>query len=219
MQATSQLQRSFGRPPDTPDSSIENERVAADCTTGTEPSPSNALPAVLAHHGRPRTSLAVRRVRPASEVLGRPCPVDAIKIDLTTGAKVVLDDVCVGCKVCTIACPFGTINYVQDTGKVQKCDLCGGDPACASACPTGAITYVDADWTGLERMRPLTKTSFLAHARQGFFATCLAAGAFLCTSASYGQFGQAPAADGRVPENVRQTSAPVDPGTPYRAPS
>jgi len=81
------------------------------------------------------------------------CPVDAIKIDLTTGAKVVLDDVCVGCKVCTIACPFGTINYVQDTGKVQKCDLCGGDPACASACPTGAITYVDADWTGLERMK------------------------------------------------------------------
>ena len=67
-----------------------------------------------------------------------------------TGAKVVLDDVCVGCKVCTIACPFGTINYVQDTGKVQKCDLCGGDPACAAACPTGAITYVDADWTGLE---------------------------------------------------------------------
>ena len=60
---------------------------------------------------------------------------------------------CVGCKVCTIACPFGTINYVADTGKVQKCDLCGGDPACAAACPTGAITYVDADWTGLEKMR------------------------------------------------------------------
>jgi ferredoxin len=36
---------------------------------------------------------------------------------------------------------------------VQKCDLCGGDPACAAACPTGAITYVDADWTGLDRMK------------------------------------------------------------------
>lgn len=36
---------------------------------------------------------------------------------------------------------------------VQKCDLCGGDPACATACPTQAITYVDADWTGLDRMR------------------------------------------------------------------
>ena len=55
---------------------------------------------------------------------------------------------CVGCKVCTIACPFGTINYAQATGKVVKCDLCGGDPQCAAACPTAAITYVDADWTG-----------------------------------------------------------------------
>jgi len=81
------------------------------------------------------------------------CPVEAIKVDAATGAKVVLEDVCVGCKVCTIACPFGTINYVQDTGKVQKCDLCGDAPACVDACPTAAITYVDADWTGLERMR------------------------------------------------------------------
>lgn len=84
------------------------------------------------------------------------CPVEAIRIDLTSGAKLVNDDLCVGCKVCTIACPFGTVNYVQSTGKVQKCDLCHDNPsgpACASACPTGAITYVDADWTGLDRMR------------------------------------------------------------------
>ena len=65
------------------------------------------------------------------------CPVEAIKVDAATGAKIVLEDVCVGCKVCTIACPFGTINYVQDTGKVQKCDLCGDHPACVDACPTG----------------------------------------------------------------------------------
>ena len=81
------------------------------------------------------------------------CPVEAIIINRETGAKVVLEDICVGCKVCTIACPFGTVNYNHDSGKVMKCDLCGGDPACAQACPTGAITYVDSDWTGLERMR------------------------------------------------------------------
>ncbi len=74
-------------------------------------------------------------------------------VNAATGSKDVLNDVCVGCKVCTIACPFGTVNYNQDTGKVIKCDLCGGDPACAKACPTEAITYVDADQTGLERMR------------------------------------------------------------------
>jgi Fe-S-cluster-containing dehydrogenase component len=81
------------------------------------------------------------------------CPVDAISIDAATGAKVINDSTCVGCKVCTIACPFGTVNYVADTGKVQKCDLCGGDPACAAACPTGAITFVDSDWTGFDKMR------------------------------------------------------------------
>ncbi|HSF47356.1 MAG TPA: 4Fe-4S dicluster domain-containing protein [Burkholderiales bacterium] len=81
------------------------------------------------------------------------CPVEAIKFDPNTGAKYVLEDVCVGCKVCTIACPFGTVNYNHDTGKVIKCDLCFGNPACADACPTSAITYVDVDWTGLDRMR------------------------------------------------------------------
>lgn len=42
---------------------------------------------------------------------------------------------------------------------MQKCDLCGGDPACATACPTQAITYVDADWTGLDRMREWADTT------------------------------------------------------------
>ena len=81
------------------------------------------------------------------------CPVDAIVINRETGAKEVLENVCVGCKVCTIACPFGTINYSQATGKVIKCDLCGGDPECVKACPTEAILYVDADWTGYDKMR------------------------------------------------------------------
>ncbi|MEZ5583085.1 MAG: 4Fe-4S dicluster domain-containing protein [Candidatus Competibacteraceae bacterium] len=81
------------------------------------------------------------------------CPVEAIKLNKLTGAKEVVESICVGCKVCTIACPFGTVNYNEDSGKVVKCDLCGGDPECAKACPTSAITYVDANWTGLERMR------------------------------------------------------------------
>lgn len=81
------------------------------------------------------------------------CPVDAIVLNDMTGSKDVISDICVGCKVCTISCPFGTVNYDIDIGKVIKCDLCGGDPACAKACPTDAITYIDAEHTGLERMR------------------------------------------------------------------
>lgn len=81
------------------------------------------------------------------------CPTEAISLDAATGAKMVNDGLCVGCKVCTIACPFGTINYNTSTGKVMKCDLCGGDPACAKACPTQAITYIDAEGTGYDKMR------------------------------------------------------------------
>jgi Fe-S-cluster-containing hydrogenase component 2 len=79
------------------------------------------------------------------------CPVNAITVDPAIGAKVVLEDTCVGCKLCTIACPFGTIFYNADTSKASKCNLCGGDPACAHACPTDAIEFADAgtqDWVG-----------------------------------------------------------------------
>ena len=69
------------------------------------------------------------------------CPTDAISIDPKLGTKLVDDNKCVGCKVCTMACPYGTINYNSSTGKVIKCDLCGGDPVCVDACPTGAITF------------------------------------------------------------------------------
>lgn len=69
------------------------------------------------------------------------CPTRAISVNADTGAKEIDEGACVGCKVCTIACPYGTINYNPDSGKVNKCDLCAGDPWCAQACPTGAITY------------------------------------------------------------------------------
>ncbi|MBC8338286.1 MAG: 4Fe-4S dicluster domain-containing protein [Alphaproteobacteria bacterium] len=81
------------------------------------------------------------------------CPVDAISVDDKTGAKIVNNDTCVGCKVCTIACPFGTINYNPDSGKVLKCDLCGGDPACVKMCPTTALSFVEAEKAGEVKMR------------------------------------------------------------------
>ena len=62
------------------------------------------------------------------------CPVGAISIS-PVGAKDVIDDQCVGCKLCTIACPYGTMFYNPDTQKAFKCNLCGGAPACADAVP------------------------------------------------------------------------------------
>lgn len=73
------------------------------------------------------------------------CPVNAIDVDEQTGAKIVLDEVCVGCKLCVIACPFGTIFFDKADDKAAKCDLCAGDPACAHACPTAAIEVKEVD--------------------------------------------------------------------------
>ena len=81
------------------------------------------------------------------------CPVNAIAVDPVTKAKVVLDSVCVGCHLCTIACPFGTVFTLPVADTASKCNLCGGQPACATACPTGAIEWVEGDgagkWLGL----------------------------------------------------------------------
>ncbi len=77
------------------------------------------------------------------------CPTNAIAINADTGAKVIIDQACVGCAVCTIACPFGTVFYNPDTKRAVKCNLCDGAPACATACPTNAIEFHEisaADW-------------------------------------------------------------------------
>ncbi len=78
------------------------------------------------------------------------CPVEAIHIN-PAGAKDVVNDICVGCKLCTISCPYGTIFYDPDAHKAFKCDLCGGSPACVEVCPRDAILYEEAevtDWVG-----------------------------------------------------------------------
>jgi carbon-monoxide dehydrogenase iron sulfur subunit len=79
------------------------------------------------------------------------CPVNAIDVDEATGAKIVIDEACVGCKLCVIACPFGTIFFDKQAETAAKCDLCAGDPACAHACPTGAIAFETVEpgaWLG-----------------------------------------------------------------------
>lgn len=76
------------------------------------------------------------------------CPVNAIYSNEATGAKQIDTDLCVGCHLCTLACPFGTVFTLPGIGKAAKCDLCRGQPACLASCPTGAIEYTDTDGTG-----------------------------------------------------------------------
>ncbi len=88
------------------------------------------------------------------------CPVEALTRNKDTNAVELDAGRCVGCKVCTIACPFGTINFNPASKVVAKCDLCGGDPACARVCPTQAITFVEDGWTGLAKMQKSAQATY-----------------------------------------------------------
>lgn len=58
---------------------------------------------------------------------------------------------CVGCKACISACPYGAPAYIESQRKVGKCDACaairaaGGKPACVMACPMRALDFGDLD--------------------------------------------------------------------------
>lgn len=81
------------------------------------------------------------------------CPAEAIYVDDATGAKIINYDRCIGCKMCRIACPFGSIFLDPLTKQLIKCDLCSGDPACAKSCPTGALQYTTSNAYDLKRQR------------------------------------------------------------------
>jgi carbon-monoxide dehydrogenase iron sulfur subunit len=60
-------------------------------------------------------------------------------------------ELCVGCLMCIMACPFEAM-YRDPTGKaVVKCDLCGGieTPSCVEACKVDAL-YLETESGGGE---------------------------------------------------------------------
>jgi Fe-S-cluster-containing hydrogenase component 2 len=73
----------------------------------------------------------------------RYCPVSAIYVDETTGARVIDQDACIGCQECIRRCPQepARVTYNPETMKSGKCNLCNGSPECVQACPTGALVY------------------------------------------------------------------------------
>jgi len=83
------------------------------------------------------------------------CPVGAYhKRD--DGPVIYNPDVCIGCRYCMNACPFGVPHFDYDKGIIEgafidKCTLCpqridvGLEPACVATCPTDALEYGDRD--------------------------------------------------------------------------
>ncbi len=75
------------------------------------------------------------------------CPSSAYTRDEKTGAIILDESKCVGCRYCQWNCPYDAPKFNAAAGTIVKCNLCyneinnGFQPACASACPTGALRF------------------------------------------------------------------------------
>ncbi|MGH8496771.1 MAG: 4Fe-4S dicluster domain-containing protein [Gammaproteobacteria bacterium] len=83
------------------------------------------------------------------------CPTGASYKRAEDGIVLVNPDTCIGCKLCSWACPYGAREFDDDDGIMKKCTLCIDRiynehldeservPACVSACPTSARHFGD----------------------------------------------------------------------------
>lgn len=75
------------------------------------------------------------------------CPAKAFYRDPDSGAVLLSQDLCIGCKYCIWACPYDAPKFNHELRIMDKCSLCysrvnGGDlPACTKNCPTGALSF------------------------------------------------------------------------------
>ena len=83
------------------------------------------------------------------------CPTGASFKRWADGIVLVDEDKCIGCKLCSWACPYGAREFDQAEGVMKKCTLCidriynetlderDRVPACVAACPVGARHFGD----------------------------------------------------------------------------
>lgn len=83
------------------------------------------------------------------------CPTGASYKRAEDGIVLVDEDKCIGCKLCSWACPYGAREYSEVDGVMKKCTLCVDRiynenlepedrvPACVQACPTRARHFGD----------------------------------------------------------------------------
>lgn len=78
------------------------------------------------------------------------CPAAAItKRD--DGVVLINQNLCIGCRYCEWACPYGAPQFNEAKGVMSKCDFCqdllgqGQNPACVDICPMRCLDYGELD--------------------------------------------------------------------------
>lgn len=75
------------------------------------------------------------------------CPSGCYTRDTSTGAIIINQENCMGCRYCQWNCPYDAPKFDSSKKIIEKCTLCyreisiGEIPSCVSACPTGALGF------------------------------------------------------------------------------
>ena len=86
------------------------------------------------------------------------CPSGSYYREAVTGAVVIDESKCIGCRYCQWNCPYDAPKYDQVKHVMGKCNLCysrlteGLLPACTTACPTGALKYGELSETDVKNI-------------------------------------------------------------------
>jgi anaerobic dimethyl sulfoxide reductase subunit B (iron-sulfur subunit) len=82
----------------------------------------------------------------ADPICVKVCPTTAIHKG-EDGIVSIDDGLCVGCRLCEWACPYGAPQFDSARGVETKCNFCadflaeGKEPACVAACPSRALEF------------------------------------------------------------------------------
>ncbi len=74
------------------------------------------------------------------------CPTSAIS-KRDDGIVLINADMCIGCRYCSWACPYGAPQFNEELNVMTKCDMChdlvdkGERPACVESCPYRAMDF------------------------------------------------------------------------------